>query len=105
MDRAKEITSLPDYIDPEPGVYTARSNTQAYAALLAMVAARDAVLLGKRYYLNGKRNVAVEIGGFRRNQGETFNVSVRIGRNFYAGALRDYSHAWRGGRGGGGGRK
>src|SRR3972149_2585360 len=95
MDRAKEITSLPDYIDPEPGVYTARSNTQAYAALLAMVAAGDAVLLGERYDLNGKRNVAVEIGGFRRNQGETFNVSVRIGRNFYAGALRDYSHEWR----------
>lgn len=114
MERATEIEVLPDYVDPDPGVYVARSNTQAYAALLAMVAAGDAQLLGERYDRDGKRQVAVSIGkSLRQNRGTEvvgylFDVEsehsfspnqqqkgqIRIGAQFYAAALKDYSHEW-----------
>jgi hypothetical protein len=114
VERATELTVLPDYIEPPPGIYVAGSNTQAYAALLAMVAAGDASLLGERYGLDGKRQIAVSIGkALRPNRGQEVvgylldvvpepqgfapnqqKGQIRIGAQFYAAALKDYSHDW-----------
>lgn len=61
-----------------------------YGAMLADVVEGRARILGERYDADGRKRVAFERGGLARNaQG-----AIRIGREFFTGAIRDYEE-WR----------
>ncbi len=75
---------------PEPGVYAARAGDPAYGWLDALVLSGDAKLLGERYDPDGSKYIAVSIGAAGSALTPNAVGAIRIGREFFTTALRDY---------------
>jgi hypothetical protein len=94
-----ESTLLEAGFDPStlgPGLYTASSDTEAYAMLRAMIAAGDAEFVGERYLPDSRLVVSASVGGGESGMepGYAQNPAgmITIGREFFATALKDYSN-------------
>lgn len=95
MERTQQALVLQEEFDPDrlgSGLYVSASNSPAYAIALAMVAFKQAKLLGEKYEAGGAKVVTIRLG----NGSLRPNVAgrIRIGRSFFVTALRDYQN-WR----------
>lgn len=103
MLRADFVDTLPE--DEIPfGRYVARSGSQAYQVLNAMVVAGEAKLLGERREDDGTSVIAVQVGkagvadeGSLVSAGMNRNPQIGIGAQFFSTALKTYrgwKEAW-----------
>jgi len=80
-----------------PGLYAAQGSDPAYGWLDAMVSSGTARYVGERYEPDGQKILCVEVppwGSAGRHHEPNAAGQVRIGREFFTTALRDY-HDWR----------
>jgi hypothetical protein len=69
----------------------ATANDPAYGELLALVQLKKARYLGERYNDDGLKEIAVDVRGKKKRRGKlTPNDQIRIGREFFTTALKDY---------------
>lgn len=78
------------------GIYTARAGEADYGYLDAMVAAGDAVFLGERFDVEGRKHIAIEVPprGKKVRRNPAARGAIRIGHEFFSAAIKDYAD-WR----------
>lgn len=78
-----------------PGIYVARAQDPAYGGLEALAVEGHATYLGERHDPDGTKMIAVSVPGARDGeQAPNMGGAIRIGREFFTTALRDY-HDWK----------
>ena len=79
----------------EPGIYIAREDDPDYGPLLAMTLTGEAKLIGERYDVDGKKEIAASVGMREPRRGEmvpNVEVTLGIGAEYFALALKDYAN-------------
>ena len=93
VDATLLVESIADTVLP-PGVYSARAQDPAYGGLEAMVAEKQATFLGEKHEPDGTKLIAVAVPGMEEaTLAPNMGGAIRIGREFFTTALRDY-HDW-----------